>query len=268
MLIDTHCHPLLSKEKSKENIIENFKKSGWKFLISIWTNLDSSKQSLILSRDYDFIFTTVWIHPTDAIKLTGKLDESLVYLEDLYINNKDKVVWIWECWLDYYRINKENPEYEKKIQKDFFLAQIFLAKKYNLPLIIHNREAWEDILAILKKVKYDNFIIHCFSEDLDFAKKCINIAPNCKLAFWWILTFTNAKKIQEAATHIPLSNIIIETDSPYLTPVPYRGKEENEPQYVKYVLDKLCELRKEDADLIKKQVFKNSCEIFKIENNI
>ena len=264
MFIDTHCHPLLSKEKSISSIIENFKKSGWKYLISIWTNLDSSEQSLLLSKKYDFIYATVWIHPTDTINLEGKIDESINFLENLYLNNRDKVIWVWECGLDYYRINKENSEQEKNIQKKFFLAQISLAKKYQLPLIIHNREAWEDILKILQEVKYENFIIHCFSENLDFAKKCIKISPKCKLAFWWILTFNNAKDIQEAATHIPLENIIIETDSPYLTPVPYRGKEENEPEYVKYVLEKIYKLRSEKPEIIQNQIYKNSCEIFNI----
>ncbi|QFR39326.1 TatD family deoxyribonuclease [Candidatus Gracilibacteria bacterium 28_42_T64] len=264
MFIDTHCHPLLSKEKTEEFIIENFQKSGGKYLVSIGTNLNSSKQSLELANRYDCIYSTIGIHPTDTIELEGKLDESIDFLEDIYLADKDKVVGVGECGLDYHWLSKENTEHEKKIQKEFFLAQIKLAKKYKLPLIIHNRDAGNDILDILSQAKYENFIIHCFSENLEFAKKCIEISPKCKLAFGGIVTFKNTYDIQEAAQKIPLENLIIETDSPYLTPTPYRGKEENEPKYVQYVLEKIIELRDEDPELIKKQIFQNSLDIFNI----
>jgi TatD DNase family protein len=111
---------------------------------------------------------------------------------------------------------------EKQLQQLFFIKHIHLAKKYNLPLIIHNREAAVDILRILQEESFTNFVMHCFCEDLDFARKCIDFAPECKISFSGIVTFNSAENIQEAAANIPLKNIIIETDSPYLTPTPHR----------------------------------------------
>jgi len=111
---------------------------------------------------------------------------------------------------------------KKELQKLFFKAQIFLAKTYDLPLIIHNRDAKKDVLKVLKEENCKNFIMHCFAEDLDFATACIEFAPDCMISFSGIVTFKNALDIQAAAKNIPLGNIIIETDSPYLTPDPYR----------------------------------------------
>jgi TatD DNase family protein len=97
-----------------------------------------------------------------------------------------------------------------------------LAKKFNLPIVIHNREAKDDILEILKQEDFKDFIFHCYSEDLDFALKLLEFSPNCKIGFSGVVTFKNAKEIQETAKNIPLKNILAETDSPFLTPVPYR----------------------------------------------
>ena len=129
----------------------------------------------------------------------------------------------------------------KKLQKIFFVAQINLAKKYDLPVIIHNRETSEDILEILKETNYKNFIFHCYSENLDYAKKLLEFAPKCKISFSGIVTFKNAKEIQETVKNIPLESILIETDAPYLTPHPFRGTR-NEPYYTTHVCKKLAQI--------------------------
>jgi len=274
--IDTHCHPYLAKKKSEKEIIDNFISSDGIFFVSIWVDVETSKKSLDFSKKYDFVYTTVWIHPCDVYNLD--LDSSIRSLEKLYLGNKDKVVAIWETGLDYYWMvkdaekyaeseNKTEEEYvqeKKEIQKKFFHAQIKLAKAYSLPLIIHNRDSKHDVLDILKQQDYKNFIMHCFAEDLEFATECIEFAPDCMISFSGIVTFKNASDIQSAAKHIPLKNIIIETDSPYLTPDPYRGKEENEPSFTQYVLRKIQELRNEAPDNIENQIIKNSKNIFKI----
>ena len=280
--IDTHCHPYLSKQKHETNTIKNFADAGGSFFVSIWIDVKTSRQSLDLARKYDFARTTAWIHPCDVYDLD--LLSSIQSLEKLYLENKDKVVAIWETGLDYYWMIKDAEKLvgsiqdgtkreklqakyileKKSLQKILFRAQIQLAKTYNLPLIIHNRDAKEDILNILKEEDYQNFIMHCFAEDLDFANACIDFAPDCKISFSWIVTFKNATAIQETAKNIPLKNIIIETDTPYLTPVPHRGKEENEPAYTQYVLKKIQELRTEDPKLIENQILKNSKKVFKI----
>lgn len=262
MFIDTHCHPYLNKEKDIKDIFKNFKLSWWDYLISIWVDLETSLKSIELAKKYDFIYASVWIHPTETKKIKD-IKKEVKQLENLYLENKEKIVWIWETWLDYYWIDKENTEGEKNKQKELFIEQISLAKKHNLTLIIHNREAKDDILNILKIQNYKKFIMHCFSENLDYAKKCIKFAPNCKISFSGILTFKNAKDVQDTAKNIPLKNILIETDSPYLTPVPFRWKKENEASFTKHVLEKMQELRSEDNYEVEKQIYKNSLEILK-----
>ena len=272
MLYDTHCHPNLAKLKEKEQIIETFRKENPKgFLNIIWTNLKTSQAVIDISKKYDFMFCSVWIHPTDTIEYKDQLNETMTVLEEYYLDNKEKVVAIWECWLDYYWIESLKKEYKltteeiKQIQKKFFIAQIELAKRYNLPIIIHNIDSREDILDILKNTWYKNFIFHCYSEDLEYAEKLIAFSPECKLSFSGIVTFKNGKSIAETAKNIPLKNILVETDSPYLTPDPLRGKEENEPSFTKYVLEKIISLRVENPEKIEKQIFENSISTFKIK---
>ena len=272
MLYDTHCHPNLAKQKDKEQIIETFREENPKgFLNIIWTNLETSQIALDISKKHDFMFCSVWIHPTDTIEYRDNKTQTIEKLEKYYLDNKENVVAIWECWLDYYWIESLKKTYSlseeeiKQIQKDFFIAQVELAKKYWLPIIIHNRYSREDILDILKHTWYKNFIFHCYSEDLEYAEKLIEFSPECKLSFSGIVTFKNGKSIAETAKHIPLKNILIETDSPYLTPDPLRGKEENEPAFTKYVLNKIVSLREEESNEIKKQIFENSLDIFWIQ---
>jgi TatD DNase family protein len=270
-IIDTHCHPYLNKEKNVDEIINNFFQNDWEAMIMISSNLEAVKQNLKTSKKHKNIFVVIWVHPCDVYDLN--LNETIKFLEKIYFENKEKIVWIWECGLDYYRLYKDTEnldvkerikelELKRKKQKDFFIAQIELAKKLNIPLVIHNREAKEEIFEIIKETNLKNFIFHCYSEDLEFAKKLLEYSPNCKISFSWIITFKNASKIQETAKNIPLKNVIAETDSPYLTPVPFRWKEENEPIFTKYVIEKIAELREEEKEYIYEEILKNSREIF------
>ena len=292
MLYDTHCHPNLAKDKDKDIIIKNFLEENPKgFLNIIWTNPGTNSDILKLVNNYERIFCSVWIHPCDIYDLN--IEKTILTLDNQILkdrnppiipfnkgNDNNKIVAIWECWLDYYWLKPENdkkiaeytPEqqnkiinFKKNLQKIFFKAQIKLAEKYNLPIIIHNRESKDDILEILEETWFKNFIFHCYSENLEYAKKLLKLSPNCKISFSWIVTFKNAKYIQETAKSIPLKNILIETDSPYLTPTPFRWKEENEPSFIKYILEKIIELRDEDPEEIRKVIFENSKKVFNIK---
>ena len=265
LFIDTHAHIYLNTDKSEKDIISNFLSSWWKYIICIWTDLESSKKCVDLAKKYDFVFATIWIHPSDTIKYIWKLKDSINELENIYRQNKNNIVWIWECWLDYFHTDKSDTETIQN-QKDFFTAQINLANKHNLPVIIHNRESKDDVLQIIRETNLTNFIMHCYAENLDYAKKLFDFAPKCMISFSWIVTFKNAKDIQETAKNIPLKNILIETDSPFLTPDPYRWKEENEASFTKYVLKKIVNLReKESSWKIETQIYANSMKIFWIK---
>ncbi len=292
MLFDTHCHPNLSKQKDSKEIIKNFfKENKNSFLNFIWTNPETNNEVLELAKNNENCYCSIWIHPCDIYNLD--LEKEILRLENLLIQEKssispfnkgneykNKIIAIWECWLDYYWLKPENdkeiskyiPEVQEKIvklkkdlQKIFFEAQINLAKKFDLPIIIHNREAKDNVLEILKKTEYKKFIFHCYSENLDYAKKLLEFSPEGMISFSGIVTFKNAKEVAETAKNIPLKNILIETDSPYLTPTPFRWKEENEPSFVKYILEKIIELRDEKPEIIEKQILKNSKKIFNLD---
>ena len=270
MIFDTHCHPYLNKEKEQDKIIKTFFENWWKYMTIIWTNIETSKRAIEIANKYEWVFASIWIHPCDVYDL--ELEDTIKELEKLYLANKEKVVWIWECWLDYYWIYKDekivnySQEHKdkiigsrKKLQEFFFKSQLLLAKEHKLPVIIHNRDSKEDVLRILKKIDYKNFIFHCYSENLEYAEKLIAFSDICKISFSWIVTFKNAKEIQETAKNIDIKHILAETDSPYLTPTPFRWKEENEPLYTKYIIEKISELRWVDCS---KEILKNSENIF------
>jgi len=264
MLYDTHCHPNYTKQKDIKQILKSFKKENKEaFLNAVWTNFETIKDCIKLANENDFIFASIWIHPSD-IDLNADIEKEIEKLEKIYLENKTKIIWIWECWLDYFHINENKIEKIKQKQKLYFQAQIELAKKYNLPLIIHNRESKEDIFDILTKSWYKNFVFHCYTENLEYAQKLLEYAPNAMISFSWIVTFWNAKQVQETAKNIPLKNILVETDAPRLTPTPFRWKEENEPAYTKYVLEFISNLRDENFEIIRKQIFENSINFFKI----
>lgn len=269
MLIDTHTHIYLNQKYSEENIISGLNNDLLKHIVSIWVDLETSKKSIDLAlKNPWIIYATVWIHPSDIWKYDWKLKETIDELEKMIIENINIVKWVWECWFDYHYLDKENISESAKKQEDFFKAQIALAKKYNLPLIIHSRDSKFDTLRVLQELEAKKFILHCYSEDLDFAYKAIYFSPECKISFSGIVTYKSAKAIQNTAANIPLDRILVETDCPFLSPQEVRWTE-NIPNNVKYNLKKVFDLRQENWknetwEQFEAQIFKNSKEIFNI----
>lgn len=248
MFIDTHCHlsnedyddiDLVIKE-NRENLID-------KIIISGCTR-ETIIESLELAKKYDDIFVTIGYHPSEVSITT---DEDLKLLEE-QIQYK-KVVGIGEIGLDYHYGKEDILE-----QKELFIKQMRLAEKYNLPVVIHSRDATEDTINILKmfpKVRGD---IHCFSGSLEVAK--IYISMGYMLGIGGVLTFKNSnlyKVIQE----IGLNNILLETDSPYLTPEPYRGKK-NSSKYIPLIAKKISEILDVDISKVSCITLKNTCALF------
>lgn len=271
MLFDTHTHIYLSKEKTEQEIVQDIiHDSELSYITSIWIDIPSSLHNLELHHQFPFILPTVWIHPCYVQDYIWKIDETIHELETMILWGN--IVAIWEIWLDYYRLPPRltncHPELDsgslKDLQKQFFISQISLAQKYNLPIIIHNREAKEDVLEILKQTNCKNFVFHCYSENLEFAKKVLEFAPNSYISFSGIVTFNSARELQETASAIPLKNILIETDCPYLSPAPHRG-EENHPHKVKFVLQKIQDLRTESPQEIEDIIYQNSLSFFHIQ---
>ena len=228
-MIDTHCHLYDDKLYPKlDEIILNAKKANVKKMICIGDNLNTSLKSLAIAEKYNNIYATIGIHPHES------KDASEKYLSKIEsYSNHQKVVAIGEIGLDYYYNFSDS-----KIQKVVFLEQLKLAKKLNLPSVIHCRDAYEDLLEIIIESEHDKGVIHCFSGDLEFANKIINLGYY--ISFTGMITFV--KELEDVIKNISLNHILIETDSPYLAPVPYRGKI-NEPAYVEKVAEKIAEIK-------------------------
>lgn len=184
-------------------------------------------------------------------------DKTLQNMETIIKSNK-KIIGIGEIGLDYYW-----DKSFKELQKEIFIKQIDFANQMNLPLNIHSREAHQDTLEILKKYnKNSTAILHCFSGSLEFAKECIK--EGIYIALGGVVTFKNAIKAKEVAANIPIEYLLLETDDPYLAPVPFRGKE-NQPLYVKYVAEEIARLRETTTEEIAQATTMNAMKIFNVE---
>ena len=227
MLFDTHAHLNANQFKEdQEEVIRRARENGVSRIVNLGFNRETIVTSLALAEKYDFIYTALGWHPTDAKDMK---DEDLDWLREL--SQHKKVVAIGEIGLDYHW--DTSP---KEVQHEVFRKQIRLAKEVGLPIIIHDREAHQDIIDILREEKAAEVggIMHCFSGSVEMAKECIDM--NFYISLGGPVTFKNAKKPKEVAKQVPLDRLLIETDCPYLTPEPYRGKR-NESGYVRYVAE-------------------------------
>lgn len=255
MLIDTHAHlNAIQYQDDLEEVIERAQSEGVTTIVVVGFDRETITRAIELAEQYEFIYATVGWHPVDAIDMT---DEDLKWIEELC--SHPKVVALGEMGLDYYW--DKSP---KDIQKEVFRKQIALAKKVKLPIIIHNREATSDILEILQEENASEVggVMHCFTGSIEVAKQCMDM--NFYISFGGPVTFKNAKKPKEVAAEIPLDRLLIETDCPYLTPHPFRGKR-NEPSYVKYIAEQIAELKGVSFEEIARKTSDNAKRFFDIK---
>jgi len=254
MLFDTHVHLNADQyEDDVDEVIVRAQEVGVETMVVVGFDEKTIKKAMNLVEMHDFLYAAVGWHPVDAIDLT---EERLAWIEELAAH--PKVVAIGETGLDYHW--DKSP---KEVQKDVFRKQIQLAKRVNLPIIIHDREAHQDIVDILKDEKAEDVggIMHCFGGSLEIARECLNM--NFYLSFGGPVTFKNAKRPKEVVKEVPLDRLLIETDAPFLAPHPFRGKR-NEPAYVKLVAEQIAELREVDFEEIAKQTTVNAKRLFGI----
>ncbi len=253
MLIDTHAH--LNDEKfneDREEVMVRAKNAGVGYIINIGYNKETILTTMDMIDKYDFIYGAIGWHPNDAHDMK---EEDLKWIEELA--GHPKILAIGEIGLDYYWDFATKEEQQK-----IFREQIQLARRLKLPIIIHDRDAHQDICDILKEEKAQEVggIMHSFSGSVEMAKECMSLG--FYISFSGPVTFKNAKKPKEVAKEIPLNRILIETDSPYLTPEPYRGKR-NESAYVKYVAAKIAELKEMDIEEIEAITAENARSLLK-----
>ena len=250
MIIDTHAHLIYDNVKT-EDIIKNMKNDKLEKIIAVGVQVEDSIKSQKLAENNEDIYCVVGIHPECASETT---DEDIKLIDELA--NKKKVIGIGEIGLDYH-YTQDNIEKQKEI----FIKQIKLADKHNLPICIHTRDAKEDTYEILKNHKEylkNGGVMHCYSYDNEYAKKFIDLGFYISFAG----NFTYKKNVSDLIKGLPIDKILVETDAPFLTPVPFRGKP-NEPKFVHHTAQKIADELNMDVETLKKQLLENTYRLFK-----
>ena len=259
-LIDTHCHLEMDAfDQDREEVIQRARDAGIEAMITIGSDLEGNIGGLELSGKYDFIYSSVGFHPHDAKDFTGEIFDKI---KEWAINSgkgqgvRSKVIAIGEIGLDYHYDNSP-----REIQREVFMKQLIFAKEINLPVVIHSREAKKDTLDIVRESGVRKGVFHCFSGDMDMAEKAMGMGFYISIA--GPVTFKNTKKLKEVAEAIPDDYLLIETDAPYLTPEPLRGKR-NEPSYIIHTAKAVAELRGITPEDISRVTTLNAKRLFRI----
>ncbi len=252
MIIDSHCH--MYDKSFKDDFKEVYKRAvdaNVKKFLMVGCNNNSNKEVINMQNTYKECFCTIGVHPSyvDETSL-DYLDE----LEKLIISSKPH--GIGECGLDYYW-TKEN----KELQKVFFVKQLDLALKYDLPVVIHCRDAVEDMYNILASYKGLKYVLHGYSGSVQMAEKFVKIGA--KLGIGGVVTFKNAKNVKETVKQIDIKYLLLETDCPYLTPTPHRGTR-NEPSYLTFIAEEIARIKELSYEDVINITSKNTMELFKI----
>ncbi len=233
MIFDTHAHYDDERfDEDRDALLRSMKDAGIGNIVNIGANMVSSKRSLDLAAEYDFMYAAVGVHPSDCAELDDEKIEQLKAMSSF-----PKCVAIGEIGLDYYW-----PEPEHELQKKWFKRQIALAREVELPIIVHSRDAAADTVDILKSENAGELggVVHCFSYSKEIAEECVKMG--FYIGIGGVLTFKNGRKMKEVAEVIPIEKIILETDCPYLAPEPFRGKR-NSSLYLPYVVSAMAQIK-------------------------
>ena len=256
-LVDSHTH--LNAKKFADDVeatIDRAHAAGVTRLINMGDTMDSSARAVALARAYGArgVYAAVGIHPEEAFEMTEAEDAQLVDW-----TQEEHVVAIGEIGLDYYW---EKDEERRALQRRIFIRQLDFARQLHLPVCIHDREAHGDTLSILKKEgRGIEGVLHCFSGSLEMAEEVVKLGYH--LGVDGPLTYKNAAKLPEIVRKMPLTRLLVETDAPYLTPVPFRGKR-NEPAYVRYVAEKVAELRGISFEAVAEATTENAVRLYNL----
>ncbi len=252
-IFDTHAHyDSDSFDEDRENVIKELKENGVIGVLNCGSDLYGLRKSVELAKEFDMFYAAVGIHPENA----DEFNEDVVKEIKEFVKN-EKVKAIGEIGLDYYW--EENPP--REVQKEVFRAQMKLADELNLPVVIHDRDAHKDTLEIMKEFPNVIGVVHCFSGSVEFAKECIKLGYY--IGFTGVLTFKNAKKLVDVCREIPAERMLVETDCPFMAPVPFRGKR-NKSYYIEYIIDKMSEIRGISGEEMNKILLNNKKRLFKI----
>jgi TatD DNase family protein len=258
LLIDTHCHLDFDDYASdRSQILARAKQAGVEKVITIGIDIPSSRRAIELAEDNGAVYATVGIHPHNARPLSDKDTQELMSL-----GRQPEVVAYGEIGLDFYR--NYQP---RSIQISCFREQLEVARQLDLPLVLHDREAHEDVLDILREHKAWEMggTMHCFSGDWSFARRCLDLGFCLSIA--GPVTFAKSITLQDVARNCPLDRLLLETDAPFLAPVPKRGKR-NEPAFLIHTAEKIASLKKTDLVEVARQTTLNARALFKLPESV
>ena len=254
-IFDSHAHYDDEEfDNDRKEVLEELKNEGVIGIMNCSSSYKSIAKTCELINTYDFNYGAVGIHPENADEFK---DEMLDEFKDI-IKKNPKVKAIGEIGLDYYW--DENPD--KEIQKDVFRKHMKLAEELNVPVIIHDRDAHEDTLNIIKEFPNVKGVVHCFSGSVEFAKECLKLGYY--IGVTGVVTFKNAKKVVKVVKEVPVERLLVETDCPYMAPEPNRGKR-NKSSYIKYVIEKISEIKEINPKELNLKVNENLQNLFKIQ---
>lgn len=254
MIFDSHAHyDDEAFNEDRDMVLLGLNDRGVIGVLNCGASIEGARMSVELSNKYDFVYAAVGIHPEHADTVN---QETINELRSLAQNLKVRA--IGEIGLDYYY--EENPG--REIQRAALRLQMKLANELNLPVVIHDRDAHSDTLDILKEFPEVIGVVHCFSGSVEFAKECLKLGYY--IGFTGVITFKNAKKIIEVAREVPLDKILVETDCPYMSPVPYRGKR-NQSDYIQYIIQAISEIKGKSIEEIEDITVFNTKELLKLD---
>ncbi len=258
MIFESHAHfDDKAFNEDRDALLSSMKENGIDYIINVTADYESIDTTYELTQKYDFIYGTVGIHPSDIGDLNQ--DKFEIMKQKVF---RDKIVAIGEIGLDYYWDKEESVQ---KKQREWFVKQLALAKEVKKPVILHSRDAAEDTMDILRSDAAKDIpgVIHCYSYSLEQAK--IYAKMGYYFGIGGVITFNNAKKLVETVEYVPLEQILLETDSPYLTPIPNRGKR-NSSLNLPYVAEKIAQIKNVSYDTVVEITAQNAKNLFKIEN--
>lgn len=253
-MIDSHAHyDDAAFDNDRNALLSSMNENGVSLIINVGDNVESSKRSIELAEKYDFIYACVGIHPEHADKVSDK-----DFDEILKLSEHEKVVAIGEIGLDYHY-----EGYSKDAQNELFRRQIKIAHKADLPVVVHERDACADVLDVLRTedISKTGGLLHCFSGSLETLKTVMDMGMYISLG--GIVTFKNARTAPEAAKHVPLQRLLLETDCPYLAPTPFRGQRNNSI-LMRQTAEKIAEIRGISFEDVEKATSKNAKRFYRI----
>lgn len=253
MLFETHAHYDDPRyDEDRDLLLSSFPAHGIAYVVNAGADMQTSRIGVELSKRYDFLYASVGVHPHEAKSMT---DKDLNTLEE-YAKNP-KVVAIGEIGLDYYYEHSE-----KEQQRYWFGQQLALCKKLDMPVIIHSRDATAETLAFMEKSGLRHGVIHCFSGSVETARQYVEMG--FYIGVGGMVTFPKAKTIKEVVADLPLDRLVLETDCPYLAPVPHRGKR-NDSRYLTYIAEKVAEIKGLTPEAVVEATLQNGKRLYQIE---